>query len=317
MTSSLRQAGKALLAEYFPGGGSERLLAIFISASIPAALLAAWHVGVATASPQGVQGWFGEWMSLWHGLLRLFSMVAVAAACGFAWECIFAALRRRGPDASWLMSAWLFALLLPPTTPLWLVIVGMSFGALFGSQLFGGTGCYVASPAVVGALFLQFSYPSILAGELPWIVLANDAAMDNDTSLASIFFLVSAAGAFTLVAAGAASARSLCGALLALLFAAAIDDSRSVAEHATTGSFAFCWAFLLTDPTTQALTQGARWLHGAAFASLVVLIRATDPAQPDGVLFAVLLAGLLVPLFDFLVLSVQQARHRETCGLRR
>ncbi|MBT8086092.1 MAG: RnfABCDGE type electron transport complex subunit D, partial [Woeseia sp.] len=250
-------------------------------------------------------------------LRQLLPMLGVALITAFAWERLFAISRRRAPDAGWLMAAWLFVLLLPPVTPLWLVALGMSFGALFGAHVFGGTGCYVASPAVVGAIFLHFSYPSILADSPPWISIAESVASNAPGVLAYVFFLTCAAGAFTLVASGAASARTLLGALFVLLPAVFFSEMLIAAEHVAAGSFAFCWAFLLTDPTTQALTRAARWLHGVVFTLLVVLIRTADPAGPDGVLFAVLLAGLLVPLLDYVVLSIQRSRRGTTLELRR
>lgn len=316
MNRNLRQTFVALVAAVFPRGGSERLLAIFVSASLPAALLAAWYAGAAPPAPTESGDWSQEWLRLQAGLRLLLPMLAVAGLVGLAWERLFAVCRGRTPDAGWFMAAWLFVLLLPPATPLWLVALGMSFGALFGAHVFGGTGRYVASPAVVGALFLHFAYPSILAGALPWTTIAAYSAPATPGVPAYAFLVTCAAGAFTLVASGATSARTLLGALLGLTMAAALHDALSVFDHAVLGSFAFCWAFLLTDPSTQALTRAGRWLHGALFGVLLVLIRAADPAAPDGVLFAVLLAGLLVPLFDYIALSMLRLRRGATLELR-
>jgi Na+-transporting NADH:ubiquinone oxidoreductase subunit B len=317
MKHLLQQSWPALIAAIFPRGGSERLLAIFVSASVPAAMFALWHAGSELPPAQQIADWRQDGLHLLAGLRQFLPMLAIAALTAFSWERLFTGARKRAADAGWIMTTWLFVLLLPPATPLWLVCLGMSFGMVFGSKLFGGTGCYVASPALVGALFLHFSYPSLLADAPAWVSIASFSAGAGTGLLTYAFALTCAAGAFTLVASGAASARTLGGALLALLVAALFDNANSAAEHAAYGSFTFCWAFVLTDPTTQALTRAARWMHGAAFALLVVLIRAADPARPDGVLFAVLLAGLLVPLFDYLVLALHRKRRGTTLEVRR
>ncbi len=316
MTPAVRQSWPALMAALFPRGGCERLLAIFISASLPAVLLSAWYAGQAVAVPAELSGWSREWFSVRMGLQQFLPLFVVAALTGFAWERLFAIVRKRVPDAGWFMAAWLFVLLVPPSTPLWLIVLGMSFGAFFGAHVFGGTGCYVASPAVIAALFLHFAYPSALGDGLPWVALAGSAPAAETGLVAYAFLVTCLAGAFTLVASGAASARTLMGALVALPVAAFFHDSMTAAEHAVIGSFAFCWAFLLTDPSTEALTRAGRWMHGGVFALLVILIRANDPAGPDGVLFAVLLAGLLVPLFDYTALAILRARHGTTLALR-
>ena len=316
MIRNFRQIIAVTLAAMFPRGGSERLLAIFVSASLPAALLAAWYAAVALPQPAGLAGWSQEWWRLQAGLRQLLPMLAVAGLAGLAWERLFAICRGRQEQHEQPCRHEPAGIGCAPATPLWLVVLGMSFGALFGAHAFGGTGCYGASPAVVGALFLHFAYPSILAGSLPWVVLAGYAEAGAAGVPAYAFVATCAAGGFTLVASGATSARTLLGALLGLAAAATLHDEVSLIDHAALGSFAFCWAFLLTDPSTQALTRAGRWLHGALFGVLLVLIRATDPAAPDGVLFAVLLAGLLVPLFDYIALSLLRLRRGTTLELR-
>lgn len=322
MIPVLRETLARLLAALLPRGGSERLLALFVAASMPATLIACWHAGVAPESADGITGWQADWRQLGSGLAQLGPPLVVALVTGFAWERLFAIQRDRRADAGWFMVAWLYTLLLPPGLPLALVALGMSFGAVFGMHVFGGTGRYVASPAVVGALFLYVAYPDRIGEALAWTTIVPNAVTDASSPgfVAAAFFVTCAAGAFTLVAAGAASARTLTGALAGLLVVSlplAITQGLLVPlQHATTGAFAFGWAFLLTDPTTQAVTRAGRWVHGAVFAALVVLVREADPGRPDGVLVAVLVAGLTVPLADWLVLAVQHRRRGPALELR-
>ena len=268
------------------------------------------------------------------GTLMMLSVFAVAALVSAAWAIAFAAMRDRLVDPGWLMTAWLFTLLLPSTTPLVMVAIGATFAALFGLHLFGGSGRYIASPAVVGALFLQVAYPlhAVDTGALQWsadVALAGVLA-DNGNEWWWSFIGgqpglpgVGAAGACVLgaiwlTAAGAASHRTLLGAIAGLLGAALlarlIVGSPMLAHwHFVLGSAAFGWAFLLTDPSTLPMTRAGRWLHGALFGGLLVLMRHGDPTHPESTLFAVLLAGLFVPLIDFVVLRWR--RRRSLAGM--
>lgn len=323
---------------------TDRLLALFVLASMPAAIVGTLSAGtdyLATiaAQPDLNTGWrmfaltaAGFSISpddvlapLLLGLMIVAPLVVVATITSITWEIVFAALRRRPVDPGWPMASWLFALLLPPGTPLVLAAVGMSFGAVLGKHIFGGTGRYIASPAVLGALFLHYAYPTLFADMTIWNT-ADEFGTAEGMSWWQTFAhsepgllgtgsaLACTAGALLLAVAGIASLRTLAGALLGLLLAASIATALGgtfpAYWHFALGSFAFCWAFTLTDPTTLPLTRAARWLHGACFGVLVVLMREADPTQPEGSLFAVLLAGLFVPLIDFAVLRTQHARFK-------
>lgn len=322
------------------------LLAYFILASMPAAIIGTLHTGADylagfAAEPGLYAGWRLSALhaaglsaspddtgaSLLLGLTIIGPLIMVATVVSIAWEVVFAALRRRPIDPGWTMASWLFVLLLPPRTPLWLAAVGMTFGAVLGKHIFGGTGRYITSPAVLAALFVYYAYPALFADVTIWHAAGEAgiaAAMNEGMSWWQVFSrggsgllgtgsaLACAIGGLWLALTGIASLRTFGGALLGLVLAAtiatALGGTFPAHWHFALGSFAFCWAFALTDPTTLPLTRTGRWLHGACFAVLVVLMREADPTHPEGTLFAVLLASLFVPLIDFSILRVQQAR---------
>lgn len=303
-------------AALLPRGDGERLLALFVVASLPAALVAAWQAGLARA-PAATDDPGAAVQATLAGLRLLGVQAGIALVTAAAWERLFATIRGRRPDTGWLAPAWLYVLLLPPGLPAAYVVAGMSFGAVFGMHVFGGSGRYVASPAILGALFLEFAYPALGSGAPSF---ASVVAWPADPPVAAFLFLSACgAGALALVAAGAASWRTLAGAALGLALATlpamAAGDVMAPAGHAASGAFALCWAFVLTDPSTEALTRAGRWAHGLVFAALVVLMREADPATPDGVLTAALLAGLLVPLADALAVELRIRRRGPTLEL--
>lgn len=280
-----------------------------------------WYV-IATLPLLVVAGWTAETPARW--LLAWLPVLAAALLAGFLWERVFSRRRQRRADPTWVSAAWLLALLLPAGTPLWLVATATSFGLVFGHYLFGGLGRALVSPALLGALFVNFSYPGIADppdfGSLPsqggW--LDSALAQPGGGALAGASAAACAVGALLLVRTGAASARTVLGGLAGaaatgMLFNA-LGTGHQAAElpwywHLVLGNLAFGLAFLATDPSTAALTRPGRWIHGLLAGSLTVLIRVLDPAGPDGTLFAVLLAGLAVPLADDLVVRLHSRRR--------
>lgn len=326
----------------------DRLLGIIILSSVPALLVGAWSTGDhLLAAEIATPGQLATWRLLMLAALGLSTgsgglaapmliglsfalpLLALSAIVSVVWEIVFASIRRRNIDPGWPMASWFFVLLLPAATPLWLVALGISFGVVFGKHIFGGTGRYIASPALLGALFLHFSYPSLVADASVWKTLVNlgpDGVSAQGMTWWHFFagyerapLGVSSAlcciiGALWLLAARIASLRTLIGALAGLaasaLAASWLGAQLPMHWHFVAGSFAFCWAFVLTDPTTLPLTRVARWLHGFTFGSLVILIRTADPTHPEATLFAALLASLLVPLFDYIALRIHVARFQ-------
>ena len=64
----------------------------------------------------------------------------VSYAVGLPGSFLFAVVRRHNISEGFLVTGLLFPLTLPPTTPLWQVALGISFGVVIGKEVFGGTG---------------------------------------------------------------------------------------------------------------------------------------------------------------------------------
>lgn len=327
---------------------------LFVLASLPAALFGTWNLGWQTllAIEDGVVASVPAWLGTLAaaaepsavtdpsvtgervliaaaiGLGAVLPLLAVTLGTSAFWAAVFARLRKRPVDPGWLPAAWLLLLLLPPGTTLGVAALAASFAAVVGLHIFGGTGRYLVSPAVLGVLFVHFSYPELAASAIavPGPVVADwslavgsdgaapgmvhalvgivPGAIGTTSTLACLF------GALVLVATRIASWRVFAGAGVGLLVCWALlawgsDDPLARMEvwrHVLLGNFAFALAFLATDPSPAPLLRGTRWLYGALFAALTVIIRVLDPVHPEGSLFALLLAGLAVPLMDHLAL---------------
>jgi Na+-transporting NADH:ubiquinone oxidoreductase subunit B len=80
--------------------------------------------------------------------------------------------------------------------------------------------------------------------------------------------------------------------------------------HLTVGGFAFGMMFMATDPVSAAHTDTGRWIFGAFCGVMVVLVRVINPAFPESVMLAILLANIFAPLFDYGVVRANVARRQ-------
>ncbi|WP_299793365.1 NADH:ubiquinone reductase (Na(+)-transporting) subunit B [uncultured Shewanella sp.] len=76
------------------------------------------------------------------------------------WEMVFAKVRGQELHEGFFVTALLFTLILPVSTPLWLVAMGITFGVVIGKEVFGGMGYNFLNPALAGLAFIYFAYPS-------------------------------------------------------------------------------------------------------------------------------------------------------------
>ena len=67
-------------------------------------------------------------------------------------------------DLSSIVSGLVFALLLPPDTPVYIALAGVLFGSVVTKQIFGGAGSNIINPAAGGRLFIEMVFPSGMRG---------------------------------------------------------------------------------------------------------------------------------------------------------
>ena len=65
-------------------------------------------------------------------------------------------------DGSVLVTAWLFALSVPPLAPWWLYAIGLLFAVLVAKHLYGGLGQNPFNPAMIGYAVLIISFPNYM-----------------------------------------------------------------------------------------------------------------------------------------------------------
>lgn len=123
---------------------SGRIMALVMIALLPATLAGFWQFG---------------WPAFCLWGVTVLSCVLAEALC-LRW-----AGRRAAPvlaDGSAALTGWLLALSLPPWAPWWLGMLGGFIAIVIAKQLFGGLGCNVFNPAMVGRTVLLVSFPVLM-----------------------------------------------------------------------------------------------------------------------------------------------------------
>ena len=95
---------------------------------------------------------------------RVIALLAVSVACGYGTEWYMQSLKKGRVSYAVFVTAALYGLSLPPTTPLWIAATGIIVAILFGKEVFGGFGKNVFNPAIVGRAFVYVTFPIEMTG---------------------------------------------------------------------------------------------------------------------------------------------------------
>jgi electron transport complex protein RnfD len=259
-------------------------------------------------------------------------VVALAVSSAVAWELGFNKIAKRSPsigDGNAAMIGLLFAMLLPATSPWWLVVTGTFVAVIVGKQIYGGIGGNPFNPVLVGLAILtlswkdffdfnevlvnyDFSYPMAyplaslkhfgvfsISGFKPAALLMGQ----QSGGIGAIFGLGLILGGIYLIIRGCIrweiSISFLAGvSITALLFNMA-DSAKYAAPafHLLTGYTLIGAFFLATEDSSSPVNFIPMLIYGACAGVMTVLIRNVG-FYVDGVVFAILLANLINPLVD-------------------
>ena len=286
------------------------------------------------------------WDNFAFGAAYFLPVYATTFIVGGFWEVLFATVRKHEVNEGFFVTSILFALILPPTIPLWQVALGITFGVVIGKEIFGGTGKNFLNPALTGRAFLFFAYPADMSGNSVWTAadgftgataLGSAAEggvqnmIDNGVSWMDAFFgtiqgsmgetstLAILIGGAVLLTMGIASFRIVAGVMIGmvvttlLLNAVGSDTNPMFALpwywHLVLGGFAFGMIFMATDPVSASMTNKGKWFFGALIGCMVIMIRVINPAFPEGMMLAILFANLFAPLIDYFVVQANIKRR--------
>lgn len=452
----------------------KRWMVIVVFALLPCILMAFWNTGLQSfvygsgdyklfneylASSHSLQSYFDFALKndryltiLKLGFLALFPVIFISYAVGGLCEALFAIVRGHEIGEGFLVTGILYALILPPTIPYWMVAVGVAAGVILGKEVFGGSGMNIVNPALACRAFLFFTFPGRMSGDV-WVgtnpttirqsllkmnqeaqttaldgysqatklarfnvphdikrihidaIASNNVGSEVSTysaveshfnhwsqtagqqatlgdlssdqlrqfvtsplvegglalpqesfedayhfaslqygmghngdwnlflgdrlgSMGETSVLACLLGAFILIWTGVGSWRTMAGMGLGALITAFLFQMGSqlfgieggawnpavlgfpAYKHLILGGLAFGIVFMATDPVSSPNTNGGRWLYGALAGLVTIIIRVINPAYPEGVMLAILMANVFAPLIDYYVVRNKRRMRR-------
>jgi Na+-transporting NADH:ubiquinone oxidoreductase subunit B len=314
----------------------KRTMTMVILALVPAFLFGCFNTGIQV----GLEGF----AALAYGFVRVLPMVAVSYIVGLGIEIVYAQIRKEEVAEGYLVTGLLIPMIMPVSTPLWMVALGVAFAVIFGKEVFGGTGMNIFNPALVARAFVFFAFTPQMSGEKVWFSdwkmmgatdattgataleqLATTGGMQWSVMDAFLGFIPGSfgetstlcilIGAAILLYTGVASWRTMLsvfvgGLAMGYLFQAVGLTEYPAYYHLVVGGFAFGAVFMATDPVTSAQTNTGKYIVGFMTGALAVLVRVVNPAYPEGMMLAILFMNALAPTVDYFVVEANINRRK-------
>ncbi|MGK5091362.1 RnfABCDGE type electron transport complex subunit D [Deltaproteobacteria bacterium TL4] len=183
----------------------------------------------------------------------------------------------------------ILTLMMPPSVPAWVLVVGIFLSIFIGKQLFGGIGSYPMHPVMVGWLLVLLSWPQYV----------YPIGMTSIASAHSSVIVATAVGGVVLCLLGTIRYEIPVAVILSVVLFSLVFQSKigGVADQLLAGHVVLAAFFIATDSTCSPANKIARWVYGFGVGFLIMLIRAYG-IWPDSVPFAILLMNILNPLID-------------------
>lgn len=326
---------------------SKRIMSFVVIALIPAMLFGMYNIGYQNALAAGKLQEATFWGMFFYGFLAMLPKILVSYIVGLGIEFAWAQWKGEEIQEGYLVSGILIPLVIPVSTPLWVLALAVAFAVIFGKEIFGGTGMNIFNPALLARAFLFFSYPSCMTGDTIWVAtdkimglgyqlpdgftmatpLGEIALHVNVTSslenmiiglipgsMGETSVIAIAIGAIILLWTGIASWKTMLsvfvgGGLVGLLFQSTGATPIAWYEHLILGGFCFGAVFMATDPVTSARTEGGKWVYGLLIGAMAVIIRVMNPGYPEGMMLAILFGNMFAPLIDYCVVERNVSRR--------
>ena len=259
---------------------------------------------------------------IFFGAAALVRILVSVISC-VAFEALFQKITKdkiRVSNLSAVVSGILLALVIPSTTPIWMVVLGALVAMVVAKGLFGGIGSNVFNPALTGRAFMFISFPAAMGAcwfnpEIDAVSGATilsqikNGAVTATPDLYMQYFLGNRAGCI-----GETSILLILISFLFLFSTHIIDWRAPVAMVATTalctllsggdvllalltGGLLFGATFMVTDYATSPLTGYGRLVFGFGCGLITFLIRKLG-GYPEGVMFSILIMNCFTPFLN-------------------
>ncbi|MDE6358738.1 MAG: RnfABCDGE type electron transport complex subunit D, partial [Duncaniella sp.] len=228
-------------------------------------------------------------------------------------------------NLSAVLTGLLLALNLPSNLPVWMILIGCVVAIGIGKMTFGGLGCNIFNPALVGRVFLLLSFPvAMTTWPLPEVNrMAYTDATTGATVLSQIKMGVIEASDVNLVnsllgnmggSLGEVGAIALLIGFVYLLVFKVISWHIPVSILLTVAVFSWLIGapvgvellsgglllgaiFMATDYVTSPMCHSGMVVYGVMIGLITIIIRQWG-AYPEGMSFAILIMNGVTPLIN-------------------
>lgn len=160
---------------------SKRIMSFVVLALVPALLFGMYNVGYQNYLAAGTLAGASFWEIFGYGFLAVLPKIVVSYVVGLGIEFVVAQWKGEEIQEGFLVSGIIIPMIVPVTTPLWILAIAVAFSVIFAKEIFGGTGMNIFNPALVTRAFLFFSYPSAMTGDSSvWVAQHQICGLGND-----------------------------------------------------------------------------------------------------------------------------------------
>ena len=250
----------------------------------------------------------GVLASLWFFGLGILFNIVIAVLFAVSAEAAMLRLRNRNirsqlSDRSVVVTALLFAAVIPPGSPYWLVALGIVFTVVIAKHLYGGLGQNPFNPAMCGYAMLLLAFPLEMTGKSTSESAAPLFASGSETAwqIVNISYLLG--GLFLLYKKIISWHIPLAVITTIIVLSATFYTPDSIAIYGTPYLHLFGSAtmigvfFIATDPVSAATTRPGKLIYGIIIGTSIYSIRVWGNYL-DSIAFAVLLGNFCAPLLD-------------------
>lgn len=236
-------------------------------------------------------------------------------------------MRRKVTILDWsaVVTGVLFAMVMPPSLPIWACVVGCLVAIGLAKQLFGGLGSNIFNPVLLGRAFLTAAFPTYLtrwsepltleavtgATPLGLVKIGNALNIDYQN-----FFIGNVSGSLgetsslALLIGGAyllikktidwRVPLSFISTVIVISFVSNLIAPGTYAGplfHVLAGGLLIGALFMATDPVTCPVTKKGRFIFGIGCGSITMIIRLWG-GLPEGVMYSILLMNAITPILN-------------------
>jgi electron transport complex protein RnfD len=261
-------------------------------------------------------------------MFKAFLMLIVGAGVSVLIELLYSLTEGKAQEFSKysrlvnpINTGLIIALLLPTSTPIYVLVLAVAVGVYAGKIVFGGYGYYIFNPALVGVLFANISFETqITYGNTPLLQLKD--SLSGGAANFNMFNLLF--GNYASVAIGSTAAVLLILAFLYLLINKVVDLRSSgtfvlsivlislgigfvnfgfngmisyMLVNLLTGLTLFGAVFLVSESVSSPTSRETKIIYAVVIAVLTMAVRVLG-TNPEGIIFAVLFGNMITPFLN-------------------